>query len=139
MRTYDVLKVVDAVGQYAEEVTNFYPVDWLNDKSNVALVNSNDDVALFERTPFNPFAVYGHYFFWSRGKDAFKVAKDFLTEIFTTNDYNVHIILGLTPLDHKGALWMNKQLGFKTLDTFTAYDKEFRIVMLTKKEWEQSQ
>jgi hypothetical protein len=103
----------------------------------VALTNKNKDIALFERVAAAPSAVYGHYFFWSRGKQAREAAKKFLKEIFTTEEYGVETILGLTPIDHKGALWLNKQLGFKEVAQFNSVVGELKMVMLTKKEWEQ--
>ncbi len=136
MRTYSIDKVKKATSQYAEEIVGLDVVEWLSNPYNVALTNSNDDVAMFERVHASPSTVYGHYFFWSRGKEARDAAKQFLKEIFTGN-YNVQVILGLTPLEHKGALWLNRQLGFKEIGQTDSVVGELRMVMLTKKEWEQ--
>jgi hypothetical protein len=128
--------VKKAVSQYAEEIANFDPEEWLAAMDTVALINDNDDIALFERQQHNPISVYGHYFFWSRGKEARKAAKEFLKEAFT-GDYGIEIILGLTPVTNKGALWMNRQLGFRELETIPTFIGDVRFVQLTKKEWEQ--
>jgi membrane-bound inhibitor of C-type lysozyme len=136
VRTYSIEKVKKATSQYAEEIVGLDVVEWLSNPYNVALTNSNDDIAMFERVHAAPSTVYGHYFFWSRGKDARNAAKQFLKEIFTGN-YNVQVILGLTPLEHKGALWLNRQLGFKEIGQTDSVVGELRMVMLTKKEWEQ--
>lgn len=135
MRTFDYFTITKAVAQYAEEIVGFDPGEWTDNEENVALTNDNYDVALFERLHLNPVAVYGHYFFWSRGKEARKAANNFLEEIFT-GDYGVQVILGLTPVNNKGALWMNRQLGFKELDTIPTTIGDVRLVQLTKKEWE---
>lgn len=137
MRTYSIDKVSKATGQYAEEIEGLDVQDWLSFEGNVALTNEHDDIAMFERVAAVPSAVYGHYFFWSRGKQARAVAKEFLKEIFTTEEYGVETILGLTPVDHRGALWLNKQLGFKEVDQLDSVVGELKMVMLTKKEWEQ--
>jgi hypothetical protein len=102
----------------------------------VALTNKNKDIALFERVAAAPSAVYGHYFFWSRGKDAVKASEEFLKEIFR-GDYGVEIIVGLTPTTHKGALWLNQRLGFKKIEVVPSIVGDLQMVMLTKKEWEQ--
>jgi hypothetical protein len=124
------------VSQYAERIEGFYPVEWLSNLNNVALTNKNKDIALFERVAAAPSAVYGHYFFWSRGKDAVKASEEFLKEIFR-GDYGVEIIVGLTPTTHKGALWLNQRLGFKKIEVVPSIVGDLQMVMLTKKEWEQ--
>lgn len=136
MRTFDYYLITKAVSQYADEVVDFDPKVWTEDPDNVALINDNEDIALFQRQSLNPVAVFGHYFFWSRGKDAVKAAKTFLKEIFT-NDYNIEVIMGLTPVTHKGALWLNKQLGFKPIEIVPSHVGDLQMVSLTKKDWEQ--
>jgi hypothetical protein len=137
MRTYSVDLVSKAVAQYGE-VTGFEPVSWLSDLNNVALTNENNDIALFQREGLNPISGYGHYFFWSRGKEALKAAKEFLKEFFT-GPYNIEIIMGLTPVTHKGALWMNSQLGFKKLGIVPSHVGDLQVVRLTKEEWSKNQ
>lgn len=136
MRTTDKNLVAEAVAQYAQAVENFDPGSWLMLEDNVALTNDNKDIALFERNETSAKAVYGHYFFWSRGKQAVKAAKEFLKEIFTTKHYGVEVIVGLTPADHKAALWVNKQLGFKEVDTLRGPEGTVKMVVLTKQDWE---
>jgi RimJ/RimL family protein N-acetyltransferase len=137
MRTTNKSLVLGAVSQYppATEAVNLE--SWLMCEQNIALTNENKDVALFERNEFNPIAVYGHYFFWSRGRDAVKAAKQFLEEVFTTKHYGVEVIVGLTPVDNKAALWMNRRLGFKQVDTLRGPDGDVQMVTLTKQDWEQ--
>jgi hypothetical protein len=138
MRTFDPVLVQFAIGEYAENIVGLNLEDWLYNDANVALTNTDGDVALFERQWQLPSSVCGHYFFHSRGRRARDVAKEFLKEIFT-GPYEVQIITGLTPVDHRGALWMNKQLGFKSHGQIEVDDKVYEFVLLTKQEWLQQE
>lgn len=137
MRTFDTRKVKAATSQYSDDITGFEPHSWLFNPNNVALINDKNDIALFEHQAdlFN--TVCGHYFFFSRGKDALKAAKEFLEEIFS-EQYNVDTITGLTPIDHKGALWLNRQLGFRENGNVETEIGPCRFVMLTKNQWKEA-
>lgn len=136
MRTYDLDKILKAMEQYSEEIEGFYPKEWIQNPCNIALINTNDDVALFEHQANLKDTVCGHYFFFSRGKEAVKVAQEFLEELFTTT--YVKTITGLTPVTHKGALWMNRKLGFKENGEVDTVIGPCRFVMLTKQQWKDS-
>lgn len=136
MRTYNVETVSKATEQYATEIVGFNPEDWLDNPNNIALTNDKGDVALFEHQEFLQDTVCGHYFFFSRGKEAVKVAQEFLEEIFT--DSYVKTIVGLTPEDNKGALWMNRRLGFKENGQVETEVGPCRFVTLTKEQWKDS-
>lgn len=129
MRTTDVIRVSSAVAQYADEIDGFYPEEWLGDEKNIALINSDDDVALFEYV--RPGVYYGHYFFWNRGKHAIAAAEEFLREIFT---YDIRVLEGLTPITNLGARWMSKRLGFKSLGIIKT-PKPHLFMMMTREEW----
>lgn len=132
MRTYDYEHVRKAVSQVIED---FNSEEWLSAEENVALTNALGDVAIFERFYENETAVFGHYFFKSRGRAAITAGKEFLQEIFT-GPYNVQTVMGLTPVDHKAALWMNRQLGFKETGEILPHRLgEVKMVILTKEEW----
>lgn len=131
MRTTDVDVIMNAVNQYADQIVGFYPYEWVLTKSNIALVNDKGDVALFEF--LKPGVYYGHYFFFSRGREAVKVARQFLDEIFT---YDVKVIQGLTPMTHLGARWLNRQLGFKSQGVTPTIKDVCEIVIMTKQDWE---
>jgi hypothetical protein len=119
-----------------EEIEGFVPEEWLDNDSNIALIDPDTmDVALFERQHKTPHAVHGHYFFHSRGKEAVKAAKSALKEIFS-GKYNVEIICGFTPLDNKGALWMNRHLGFTSHGNINTSAGPCDFVVLTRQEWE---
>jgi len=133
IKLHDVLQATDA---YMKDIQGFYPEEWLDNDANVALIDPETrDVALFERQHKTPHAVHGHYFFHSRGKSAVKSAKAALEEIFSGR-YNVEVICGLTPLDNKGALWMNRRLGFKSYGHTDTAAGLCDFVVLTKQEWE---
>jgi hypothetical protein len=134
MRTYSTDKVKAATSQYATEIVGFEPEEWLSNEMNIALINDNDDVALFEHQVNLTNTVCGHYFFFSRGKEAIRASKDFLNDIFS-NDYYVETITGLTPEEHKGALWMNRRLGFIDHGRIDTAIGPCRFVMLTKEQW----
>lgn len=135
MRTYDIELVKAGLSELDDEVTNLNISDWLSNDSNIALTNENNDIALFESQVNNPGAVCGHYFFHSRGKAARIAAKDFLKEVFT-GPYPIEVIIGLTPLDNKGALWMNKQLKFKSHGQIDTAIGPCEFVLLSKRDWE---
>ena len=133
VRTNDLQIVKDATDPYADEMLGFDAEDWLADDDNIALTNEQRDVALFAKQHI-PHVACGHYFFHSRGKTACIVAKQMLEEIFT-GPYGVEIIVGLTPLDKRGALRMNEYLGFKSHGQVETEAGPCEMVILTKKEW----
>jgi hypothetical protein len=130
MRTYSADVLFEATKNY--ETHGFYPEEWIKNEDNVALINNLGDLALFERQSAG--VVYGHYFFNSRGKDALKAAKEFLYEIFT-NDYDVKVIIGLTPEEHLGARWLNRKLGLKSQGILETFAGPHELVILTKQDW----
>lgn len=136
MRTYDIKKVKAATSQYAEEIEGFHPEEWLSNELNIALINDKDDIALFEHQADLTDTVCGHYFFFSRGKHAIKAAQEFLKELFTTT--YVKAITGLTPVEHKAALWMNRRLGFKEHGEVSTVVGPCKFVVLTKEQWKES-
>lgn len=138
MRTTDIVIVSKATNQCEDQLQHLDLSEWLSNPINVALTNDNGDVAMFERQYRQPNTVCGHYFFHSRGKQARQAAQELLAEAFT-GPYGIEIIVGLTPVTHKGALWMNKQLGFKSHGQIDTEVGPCEFVMLTKQEWENTQ
>lgn len=132
-RNHDVGLLMETMGPYEHELKGFHPEQWLADKSNVCLTDSKGNFTLFERSSEN--SVTGHYFLKARGKEALHLCKEFLREIFQ-GPYNVEFITGITPHDKLGALWMNKRLGFKSSGTVNTIVGPCELVVLTKKEWE---
>lgn len=131
-RTTSYTDIERAVSQYATEITGFDPSDWSDNLNNWALSNDNGDIALFE---YEYDGVYsGHYFFFSRGKEAVKAAKSLLKSFWTMNE-DAKVIRGLTPLENLGARWMNKQLKFKSYGVIKTSVGPCELVILTKEEW----
>lgn len=131
--------VVDkAIESYADRIEGLDVEQWLNVPGNLALTDEDGNVAMFERQYRKPDTVCGHYFFTkARGRAAINTSKEMLEEVFT-GPYNVKVVVGLTPLDNKGALWMNRQLGFKEHGDIDASTGPCKFVMLTKNEWEEA-
>lgn len=132
MRTFNPNDLIKACEQVKDNLHGFYPEEWLSDSRNIALKNEKGDVALFEF--FREGRYIGHYFFFSRGKEAVKAAKSFLKEAFV--DYDMKSIIGLTPLENKGALWLSSHIGFKKHGTVNTCFGECQLFILTQKEWE---
>jgi len=131
-RTYDLDVILKAVSQYRENIVGFYPEDWINDTRNLAFVNEFGDIALFE---WNYEGVYtGHYFFFSRGKEALAHARQILSLVFPS--YEAKAIRGIVKLTHLGARWMTKKLGFKSYGIVHTPNGPEELFVLTKDEWE---
>jgi len=81
MRTKDVNIIGSATDPYKAGLMHFSLDDWINTDFNIALANEDGDVALFEY--YLPGVVTGHYFFKARARQAVKVAKEMLEELFT--------------------------------------------------------
>lgn len=112
----------------------FYPMEWIQDERNIALTDGRGSFALFEYRDHGTYC--GHYFFNVHGREACKMAKECLQEAFERQ--GVEVIIGLTPVDNRKALWMNRYLGFKYLDTVDSTEGFLQRFILTKKEWEQA-
>lgn len=108
------------IGQWLSEYGNFYYMD-------------KDDIALFNFE--TPYLYTGHYFFTSRGKAAKKKALEVLDGFFSLFEQEV-TIRGLTPVEHKAAKWMNRQLGFKSYGLVETAPNEFcELFVLTRKDF----
>lgn len=84
--------------------------EWIAYDNNIAYKGEGENYGVFEYE--YPGVYTGHYFFKdARGKTAFDLSKAILHKVFT--DHGACLIRGLTPIDHKGALAMNRRLGFK--------------------------
>lgn len=109
MRTFNAHLVYTAVKDITKGEPTFDCVGWIAHPLNIALTNTDGDIALFEVE--RPGYMSGHYHFNSRGRSAITAGKSFLDEVFNPC-YNVEVIRGLTPLENLGARWMSRQLGF---------------------------
>lgn len=136
MRTFDPEVVKEAVKLYAEEIVGLNVEEWLSNPLNIALVNEKGDVSLLEHQVALTNTVCAHYFFKSRGKEAIKTGKEFMAEVF--NNTYVEVITGLTPCNHKAALWMNRQLGLKEYGVVNTEIGPCKFAVITKQQWKDS-
>lgn len=110
MRSFDGQKL-DAVMRGTPALTHILcdiPT-WVSNPFNIALEDDRSfGVFEYER----PGVYTGHYFFDKnrRGRKAIDLSKKMLSEMFS--DYGAMIIRGLTPVDHKAAVWLTLRLGF---------------------------
>lgn len=103
--------------------------EWIKNEHNLAF-EEGGDYGVFE---FEYSGVYtGHYFFKSRGKEARARAIKMLRHVF---DQYATLIRGLTPTHHKGALWMNRQLGFKPYGIVETEAGDHQIFIQTRDEF----
>jgi len=92
-RTFNSDIVAKATAQVEYGPDEEHVKDWLAYEGNVAFTNDAEDVGMFERVLQHEDAVYGHYFFFSRGRKALDVAKEMVKAIFDPQ-YNVSRIVG---------------------------------------------
>lgn len=107
--------------------------DWIADKNNVCFDDGNDNYGAFE---FNwPGVFTGHYFFSNaRGRTAINLSRAMLRRLF--DEHNAMAVRGLTPTDHKAALWMNRHLGFKPHNVVETEAGPHRVFVLTKADFD---
>jgi len=103
--------------------------EWVDQPTNIVLVNDCGDLALFEKRG----TWQGHYFFKSRGRLAITAGLNFLDEIFNPC-YNISVLTGLTPLTNLKARWLSRKLGFQSQGVITIDDQPFELFMMTNKD-----
>jgi hypothetical protein len=131
-RTTDITTVSKAIQQYADGIVGLDLGEWLSNNNNVALVDEDGNVCLFERE-CKASLVTGHFFFYKRGKEALLLSKEMLKEIFS-GPYSVETITGLTPMGNLGALWLSKKIGFKPNGIIKTVVGPCQLFILTKQE-----
>lgn len=131
MRSFNAKHVAEAVAFFLSgERDDFDAIEWISNHENIALVNDNNDMAVFEHE--TPKVVTGHYYFRSRGRQAVNAGKEFLNELFVVSD--TQLIRGLSPLTNLGARWMNRQLGFTSHGVVHTTTGPHELVMLHRKD-----
>lgn len=131
-RTFDTEAVAAALVQCKDDLIGCPIEPWLLVKENIALRDEHGNISLFEHRQDRVYT--GHYFFLSRGKAAVSAAEDMLHEIFSDSS-PVHIIIGTTPLDKKGALWMSRHLGFNDYGIEDIDGRPHQIFIMSKKDY----
>lgn len=129
-RETNLTNLLETMGPYLQDVS-FDPEEWFSNDRNLALTDGGGNYGLF--TYEKSQLVSGHYFMKDRGKKAYEVSKEIISEVFSK--YEVETIMGLTPIRHKGALLMNRKLGFKSYGEVETMRGPAELVILTKKEY----
>lgn len=133
IRCYDAALIAEAASTFLKH-EDCDCIDWIADPNNIALVNDQGDMALFEIGLKHIYT--GHYYFKSRGRQAIDAGHEFLDAIFNTC-YNINVVMGLTPIDNRAARWMSRRLGFKSYGDQQIGDQHFEMFIITKKEFNQ--
>jgi hypothetical protein len=131
MRSYDATLIQTLVGPYLKD-EYFSFKEWLSCSKSIALIDSNNNVALFE--PIEGHRYQGHYYFAERGRGALDAGKRFLEELFTQYSH-IQVLQGLTPVDQKGARWLSRQLGFKSYGVADTIAGPTELFILTRAEY----
>jgi len=134
MRIWDATKIAAAIKHFLKTEEQVDVIEWLSDPANIVLENDNGDLAIFEYGVQANKIYSGHYYFKSRGKQAIKAGKAFLDELFNSC-YNIHILIGMVPIERNEVKWMTRQLGFKSYGLQEARGKQYELFIITKKEF----
>lgn len=133
IRSYDPTLIAPAIKLFLKDnADKVDPVEWISDPKHIVLVNDQGDMALFE--PGIKHIYSGHYYFKSRGRKAITSGLEFLDQFFNTC-YNIDILTGLVPLEHLGARWLTRRLGFTANGVVSYGDKHYELFILTKKDF----
>lgn len=97
------------VEKYKHAWVGFNPQELVENEENILVTDGDNNYGLFEF--HEPETYYGHYMFTARGiENTEEVARNLLNFFFQISPCKQ--VLGLTPVDHTGALRLNKALGF---------------------------
>lgn len=108
-RSFDWQTLDRVVSKYKHEWVGFDAKALVEDERNILVTDGEENFGLFEYTD-DPKVYYGHYLFKARGPDkTFEVAKNLLGYFFKT--FDAKEVIGLTPIEHKGAILLNNKLG----------------------------
>lgn len=108
-RSFDHKGLDKVVEKYKHAWIGFDAQQLVDDEDNILVTDGEDNYGLFEYD--SPGNYYGHYMFTARGPDnTEEVARKLLSFFFT--EFPVRMVLGLTPVEHEGALRLNRRLGF---------------------------
>jgi hypothetical protein len=134
MRTWDAMKIEPAIACLLGNNHSIDPIEWLAREQNIVLENNEGDLALFEYGFPIKKVHSGHYYFKSRGRSAITAARGFLDELFNSC-YNIHVLMGFTPLHRKDAQWLSRKSGFTSYGVEEINDKQYELFIITKKEF----
>ncbi len=107
-RTYDREVLTKAIQLFSEHQIIDID-DWIADIRNKAFSDEEGNVLMFEYLDIGQY--FGHWFFFSRGKDAVRKAREMVPRL--EPEFGIKQVVGLTPTTHKGAMWLTRQVGCK--------------------------
>jgi len=131
-RTYDdssfhaatkVIMPKDAIG--------FNAHDLISDTDNVVLTDGEGNFSLFEYSGVGTY--HGHYLFNGAG-NPFALAREMISWMFKRVP-DCSVIVGSTPVENKGALFVTRRCGFKFIDTISSPVGDLKISILTRSEF----
>lgn len=130
-RIHDARAVEDALLLYPFGEIKLDVAEWM-DNPVIILSDEDGNLGLFEE--YYDHVYTGHYFYKTGGKYARNLAIEMLREIFTK--YGAEAVRGLTPVEHKAALWMTRHLGFKSYAQIDTRVGPCVLFVMTKAEFE---
>lgn len=128
-RSFSVDDLRDAISLYPELNDRLDCEEWLSDRNNIML-REGDSTGIFAYE--YPGLYTGHYFFRVKGRAAIDLANRMLTEAF--DNYGAKAIRGMTKTDNRPALWITRQLGFKSYGQIMTEDGEHELFILHKED-----
>lgn len=128
-RSFSVNDLRDAISLYPELNDRLDCEEWLSDRNNIML-REGDSTGIFAYE--YPGLYTGHYFFRVKGRAAIDLANRMLTEAF--DNYGAKAIRGMTKTDNRPALWITRQLGFKSYGQIMTEDGEHELFILHKED-----
>jgi hypothetical protein len=121
----------DAISLYPDLNDVLDCEEWVSNPNNVMLRDGHDASASTGIFAYEYPGLYtGHYFFRVRGREAIDLAKRMLGEMF--ENYGAKAIRGLTKTDNRPALWITRQLGFKSCGLIVTKNGEHELFVKTK-------
>lgn len=122
-----IQNTLDKNSEYFDE--GFNTSEWLSDLDNIAIINSDKDVALFEHIENGLYQ--GHYFFnEAKGRKAIELGTNIIKLLLEDYSDKVRVVQGLTPVDNRKARWVSRQLGFNSLGIVTTEEGECELFFL---------
>lgn len=132
-RCFNPDTISEAAKLFGYQVAGFYPDQWVKDLNNIALVDENGNMALFEVE--NGTLASGHYLFKHKGQAGINSGLAIIAELFTNPCYNIKAIRGFTPEENRAAKLVSRKLGFKEVAVVDTVEGPCSLFVLTKEEW----
>lgn len=107
-RSFDWEGLDAVVTDYKDTWIGFDAEELVENEDNILVTDEEGNFGLFEFS--RPGIYYGHYMFTERGPRTEEIARNLLGFFF--KEFPVTLVLGMTPVEHKGALNLNRKLGF---------------------------